>query len=117
MRSGRRRRASEVEARKEASRGGVRRDGRDAMAAEMASGDGGCGLGGQRRVRRKRCGVRRDLVEKGRWPEREEVAGAARRRRRRSVVIAAAGAFECQVRSTQERLEGPKGHASRVGDH
>lgn len=48
--SGRRRRASEVEARKEASTGGVRRDGRDAIAADTASGEGGAGLG----LRRKR---------------------------------------------------------------
>nr|CAB3478285.1 unnamed protein product [Digitaria exilis] len=62
VRSGRRRRASGMEAREEASTGGVRRDGRDAMAAEMASGEGGGGLG-PRRLRRKRCGVRRDRVE------------------------------------------------------
>jgi hypothetical protein len=39
-----------VEARKEASTGGVRRDGRDAIAADTASGEGGAGLG----LRRKR---------------------------------------------------------------
>jgi hypothetical protein len=59
VRSERRRRASEVEAREEASVGGVRRDRRGAMAAETASGDGGSGLG-PRRLRWKRCGVRRD---------------------------------------------------------
>lgn len=94
MSSGRRRRASEVEARKEASTGGVRRDGRDAIAADTASGEGGAGLG----LRRKRWEVRRDLVEKGRWLEREAGAGgrAARRRWRRIVVIAIApeGEFE-----------------------
>jgi hypothetical protein len=51
--SGRRRRVSEVEARKEASTGGVKRDGRDAIAAETASGEGGAGLA-PRCLRRKR---------------------------------------------------------------
>jgi hypothetical protein len=79
-----------VEAREEASVGGVRRDGRDAMAAETASGDGGGGLG-PRRLRRKRCGVRRDRVENGTWPEMDAGAAAGRSRQRRSVAIAAAG--------------------------
>jgi hypothetical protein len=90
VRSGKRRRRSEVEAREDARRVGVRREGREAMAAETASGEGG--EMGAWWLRRKRCGVRRE-VEKRRL-ERVAPAGARQRMRRRSVVIAvAAGAF------------------------
>jgi hypothetical protein len=41
VRSGKRRRRSEMEAREDARIGGVRREGREAMAAETASGEGG----------------------------------------------------------------------------
>ena len=91
------------------------------MAAEMASGDGGGGLG-PRRLRRKRCGVRRDRVENGTWPEIDAGAAAEGRRRRRSVVIAAAGAFEWRGTGTPgtgifhtglQRSGPPKRHQTR----
>lgn len=92
MRSGKRRRASEVEAREDARTGGVRREGSEAMAAETASAEGG--RLGARWLRRKRCGVRREEVEKGmRW----ERAGVVQRMRRRSVVIPAAVAAGASV--------------------
>lgn len=58
------------------------------MAAETASGDGD--WLGARWLRRKRCGVRREEVAKGRWWEREAPAGVLQRMRRKSVLIAAA---------------------------
>jgi hypothetical protein len=86
----------------------VRRDGRDAMAAEMASGEGGGGL--RPRPRRKRCGVRRDRVENGMWPEMDAGAAVERRRRRRSVAIGKArNGYFSQADDRSHRTSGPKG--------
>ncbi|KAM3351075.1 hypothetical protein ACQJBY_023226 [Aegilops geniculata] len=115
--SGKRRRRSEVEAREDARTAGVRREGREAMAAETASGDGD--WLGARWLRRKRCGVRREEVAKGRRWEREAPAGVLQRMRRRSVLIAAAAGIlqhQYSPESPQKATDGTTQSPTRFGN-
>jgi hypothetical protein len=125
VRRGKRRRRSEMEAREDARIGGVRREGREAMAAETASGEGG--EMGSRWLRRKRCGVRREVEKRrrgaarnwgkepagsekfGRGSKREPAgkkirAGPTRQYRRRTVCAYASDALLPEAYSRPVRL-------------